>query len=220
MKYLGSKTLIPWVAIGSILIACQTRNHQEAAQYEPHSQASAALAQAPLALPTPAPSSGCAQKSEGHECGCGVGMAPEVDEVGDGVDPSTGKSMQMVGQKLAGAPVVSVRDLLANPNAYQGKTVRLEGDVSAMCQHRRAWFAVQDDGEREGRYVRVVTAPAFLVPAGSVGRRARTEGRVSVVEVPAGSAKHYAEEHKLGDPSAVRGAERRIVISAFGAEFI
>ncbi len=128
--------------------------------------------------------------------------------------------MQSVGERLGTAPLVSVAAVLDAPDSFVGKTVRLEGDVTAMCHHRRAWFAIQDDGARDGRYMRVMTAPGFLVPAGSIGRRARTEGRIDVIEVPAAAARHFAAEHALGDASAVRGAERRVVLRATGAEFI
>lgn len=137
-------------------------------------------------------------------------------------DPASGASVTAVGAVLAGSEVVTVKDLLANPDAYAGKSVRLEGNVSAMCTHRRGWFAVIDDGDRTGTVVRVLTAPAFLVPEGSIGRKARAEGTVEVVDVAAGAARHYAAEHKVGDPAELAGDApiKQIVIRATGAEFL
>jgi hypothetical protein len=114
---------------------------------------------------------------------------------------ASGKPVTRAGAKLTGVPVVAVTDLLAHPDSFAGKTVRLEGNVSAMCQHRRAWFAVQGEG-RPGATVQVIAAPAFLVPGNAVGMRARTEGQVEVVATTAG-------------PQA-----KALVVRATGAEFL
>jgi hypothetical protein len=86
--------------------------------------------------------------------------------------------------------------------------------------HRRAWFALRDPGEASDAYVRVVTAPAFRVPEGSIGKLAHAEGKVELVEVPAEQARHYARKHGLGDGGTSAGPTKRIVVRATGAEFI
>jgi hypothetical protein len=89
-----------------------------------------------------------------------------------------------------------------------------------MCHHRRAWFALRDPEATDRRYLRVITAPAFLVPRGAMGSKATAEGKVDAVEVPATMAKHYAADHKLGDPNEVRGPVTQYILRATGAEFI
>lgn len=151
------------------------------------------------------------QASAGESCGgekggahesCGSCAAATAGEVPDSPvvtkDPATGASMTTVGAKLSGLRAVKVADLLAKPQDYAGQKVRVEGNVSAMCGHRRAWFAVQSE-DRSGSAVRVFAAPSFLVPAGSVGKKARTEGVVEVAQVGAGT---------------------RIMLRATGAEFL
>jgi hypothetical protein len=162
-----------------------------------------------------APSCGAAEPGG---CGaCGEATAGVSDRIERAVDPQTGAELQRVGAALQGATPVSVQQLLDQPEAYAGKTVRVEGDVAAMCHHRRAWFAVQQAGDREGRTVRIFAAPAFLVPPGSIGRKARAEGTVELVEVPAAAQAHLAAEHGLAEP---RPATRTVVVRATGAEFI
>jgi hypothetical protein len=158
---------------------------------------------------------GCgAPKAEG--CGCGSDPAADI-LVRQTTDPATGKPIQAVGAKLSGAAPVTVRALLGNPGAFAGKTVRVEGDISAMC-HRRRWFAVQDPGDRSGSFVRVLAAPAFLVPPASNGKKARAEGTVEVIEVPSDTREHLARDHGLGD---TQGApQRSVVLRATGAEII
>jgi hypothetical protein len=153
---------------------------------------------------TPARAESCGGEKGAHEsCGaCGGEAAgqPVPDDAVTGADPVTGAAMTSVGAKLGALAAVKVTDLLARPGDFAGKMVRLEGNVSAMCGHRRAWFAVQAE-DRSGQAVRVVTAPAFLVPPGTVGKRARTEGLVEVAQ-PAG------------------GGPARITVRATGAEFL
>ena len=136
-------------------------------------------------------------------------------------DQATGAAILGAGAKLVGAPPVTIGDLIAKPERYVGKTVRVSGNISAMCYHRRGWFAVQAEG-RGGAAVRVITAPAFKVPENSIGKKARAEGVVSLVEVPAGAARHYAEDHQVGSPAALQDDKpvQTVIIRATGAEFL
>lgn len=161
----------------------------------------------------------------GEDCG---GEAPADPAAADKktltTDPTTGETVVAVGGKLAAAPVVKVADVLARPQEYAGKTIRLEGNVSAMCTHKRAWFALQSE-DKSGAFVRIIGAPTFLVPEGSVGKKARTEGTVELVDVPAETQEHFAQEHQL-DPAAAKaagprdGPQKTAVLKATGAEFI
>jgi hypothetical protein len=192
-------------------------------------QATGAPSGQPAQTGQAAPSASQGQAKHDHEKSsgnCGAcddekgGTAAPADTVTTATDPDTGKPMQLIGAKLAGAELVKVADLTARPEEFAGKTVRVEGDVSAMCHHRRAWFAVQDEGDRSGGFVRVMTTPKFLVPAGSIGKKARVEGTVEVVEVPAKRAKYFAKGHKMGDAEKISGPVKRPVIRATGAQLL
>jgi hypothetical protein len=161
-----------------------------------------------------------AAAAHAQDQGCGEEHAAAEDMARTAKDPETGETLTYVGNQLTDAPKVSVSELLAKPEMFAGKTVRVEGNVTAMCHHKRGWFAIQDQGERAGKFVRVITTPKFLVPAGSIGRKARAEGTVEVLEESAGAAQHYAEGHKLGDPSEVKGPVTRVVLRANGAAFL
>jgi len=191
-------------------------------------QQAAAPAAAPAATPAAAPSAqqqavhaaapaAAPAEGSGHE-GCAAHAAIAHPESATATDAS-GATVTVTGTKLAGLAAVSIAELLARPEQYAGKSVRVEGSVSAMCYHRRGWFAVQEGGSG-GSFVRVVTAPTFLVPEGAMGKQVRTEGVVEVTEVAEGTARHYAKDHKLGDPSAVQGPVKAVILRATGAEFI
>jgi hypothetical protein len=175
-------------------------------------------AQGPAAAPTdcaaaqpPQPTCGGEAKAEG--CGLCGGGAPTVDDVARVFkDPVTGVEGQAVGAALGAAKLLTVPELLAQAGNLKGQTVRLSGQVSAMCQHRRAWMALQQPEDRSGGWVRVLAAPRFLIPAGSVGKKAIAEGTVEVVEVPAAGTRHLAQEHSLS-----QGAQQQVVVRATGA---
>jgi hypothetical protein len=127
-------------------------------------------------------------------------------------DPATGRTVTAVGQALvAGVPQTSVKELLETPAQFVGKTVTIEGAVTAMCRHRRAWFAVV---EAEGNTpLRVITVPNFRVPADAMGQRARTSGVVESVEVSPQTVSHLSKSHGLP------AASRAVILRATGAEF-
>jgi hypothetical protein len=129
--------------------------------------------------------------------------AAEPEKAAEPVKAAPTPGAQTFGEAFAGAPAATVIALRSKPEEYVGKKVALEGPVSAMCEHKRKWLSIAD--AKTGQYVRVFTAPAFLVPAGSVGKNARAEGTVEKVEVPAAYAKHMAAKHKLGDPADITG---------------
>ncbi len=184
-------------------------------------QATGQPGQITQAGPSASPSTAKDHKHQGNARPCGEDHGAATDDtVATATDPDTGKPMQLIGAKLTGVEVVKIADLAARPEDFAGKTVRVEGDVLGMCQHKRAWFSMQDEGDRSGGFVRVITGPKFLVPAGSVGKKARAEGTVEVIEVPAGRAKYFAKSHNMGDPEKITGPVKRAIIRANGAELL
>ena len=161
----------------------------------------------------------------GEDCGGETPSDPATaDKKTVTTDPTTGETVVAVGNKLAAAQTVKVADVLARPEEFAGKTIRLEGNVSAMCTHRRAWFALQSE-DKSGAFVRIIGAPTFLVPEGSIGKKARTEGVVELVEVPAETQEHFAKEHQLDNEAGKAaappaGPTKTAVLKATGAEFI
>jgi hypothetical protein len=118
----------------------------------------------------------------------------------------------------AGTPEVAITDLLADPSSYEDKTVRLSGNVIAMCHHKRDWFALVPENGAGGN-VRVLTGPVFKVPENVIGKKASAEGKVGVVEISERVARHFAEEHQLGTPADITGPVQQVVLRATGAEF-
>lgn len=186
---------------------------QDTAVPAPPTNVKATPAPAPAAVPAQAAAAPADDHKKGHSCSDDVATGTASDKATEVKDGKTGAVGQAVGAKLGGtAQVVTVAELAGLPESMAGKTVRVEGNVSAMCGHRRSWFSLQSE-DKSGAVVRVVTTPAFLVPEGAIGKRARAEGVVELVDIPLETAQHYAESHGL--PVQTKAA----VVKATGAEF-
>ena len=77
----------------------------------------------------------------------------------------TGTEAVHVGAPFADEKKVEIDSLLADPDPYVGKTVRLEGSVASYCHHQRGWFALAD---ADGTVIRIITAPGFR-PGAEIG---------------------------------------------------
>ncbi|MBW1808266.1 MAG: DUF4920 domain-containing protein [Deltaproteobacteria bacterium] len=142
---------------------------------------------------------------------------PEADKKPEAEAPKKAEAAKL-GMALAGAAEVSVADLLSDPKAFDGKTVKVSGKVEDFCHHKRAWFGVT---AKEGKgMVRIFTKPRFEVPLDCKGKNAVAEGKVEVITIDPEQASHYSKDHKfLAGVTIVEGQPiLRPIIRAFGAE--
>jgi hypothetical protein len=97
------------------------------------------------------------------------------------------------GVKLATA--VPADTLMASPEAYVGKTLRVDGIVTNVCDSRGCWIELSD--EKTGTGVRFKVEDGVIVfPLTAKGRKASAEGTFEPVQqTPEQIAKHTAE-HK------------------------
>jgi uncharacterized protein DUF4920 len=116
----------------------------------------------------------------------------------------------------------SVAKILADPEAYVGKRVRIEGQVVDVCPMKGCWMelAEQDGGAR----LRVKVDDGVIVfPVDSKGKLAVAEGTVESIPMSRDRyvdwLKHLAEEKgQAFDPSTVgKGPFRIIQIRGLGA---
>lgn len=120
------------------------------------------------------------------------------------------------GEPLKGATAVALTELLASPQAHEGKTVRLEGKVRKACERKGCWMELAADDKSPG--VRVTFKDyAFFVPTDSAGSQARVEGVVQVKDLSEGTAKHYESEGAMV-PRGKDGKPREVQLVATGVE--
>ena len=86
-----------------------------------------------------------------------------------------------VGAKVDVADATPIADILAAPADYQGKVVRVEGEVRGVCKHMGCWM---DIGDQAGNRIRIKVEDGVLVfPADSAGKPASAQGSVTVEEM-------------------------------------
>jgi hypothetical protein len=158
---------------------------------------------------------------EGENAGEGAKAETALTNPASTTRTENGKTITHVGDEFTGVQTVKVSDFLAKPEAYEGKNIAIEGDIAAMCTHKRAWFAVAAE-DNSGGNLRIFTTPTFLVPEDSIGKFGRAEGKVEAIEVPGKYAKYMAKEHKLGDPDKIdeNSVQKNYVLRASGADFM
>lgn len=182
----------------------------------------AAAACDPVGQPQPdraAPARAAATEAEG-------GAPCEHEAHREGGRPAAGGAL--AGLEAVGGPVsdsveiVDAADIVADPARFAGRTVRVTGRVKGFCHHARAWYAIDVPGGQPP-YLRVVTAPAFLVPEGAMDAEATAVGTVEVQDTAAGQARHYEQEHRLGSAGDAAaepaGRVQSAILRATGAVF-
>jgi hypothetical protein len=87
---------------------------------------------------------------------------------------------------------VAMATLLADPKAYEGKTVRVEGTVTDVCPKRGCWFEMA--GEQPGQKMRFKVRDGEMVfPMDAKGKYAQAEGVVAVQALSLEETRQYLE---------------------------
>lgn len=146
---------------------------------------------------------------------CGLLLATAV-----AADESCAKTSLGAGVTIAEATAIA--SIAAEPDDYLGKAVRIEGQVTAVCEMRGCWLELAADG---GESLRVKVKDGDIVfPMAAKGKRAAAEGVVEAVEMDragfVGFKRHEAEETGVAfDESTIGDGPFRIVrLKGTGAE--
>ena len=94
----------------------------------------------------------------------------------------------------------SIAALAKTPQDFVGKTIRIDGVATAVCEEMGCWMAVAPEGDTSGTTVRLKVDDGVIVfPMSAKGKKVSAEG---VFEQVAGEAKEAAAEHAKQDPKA------------------
>lgn len=105
---------------------------------------------------------------------------------------------------------VSLSELIANDEAYQGKEVFVETRVAKVCQKKGCFFIAQD-GDKSARVS--FKDYGFFVPTDTGGKTVKLVGTFSKKTITEAQAKHFAEDAGE-DPSKVTGDRTEYAIVA------
>lgn len=131
--------------------------------------------------------------------------------------------LEKYGEELTeGLEPTPISEILADPDAWAGKKVQIQGKISGVCAHQGCWI---DISSPEDATLRVKVDDGVIVfPQESVGREAIAEGEVEILDMERDKyeawLQHVAEEEdREFDPDEVGDGPYRIVrLKGLGSE--
>lgn len=115
--------------------------------------------------------------------------------------------------------VVAVKALLEQPDRYVGKTVRVDGVVSAVCQSMGCWLEISDPAI--GRGIRFKVQDGVIVfPKDAAGRKASAQGvfeQIATSPVREAHQEHAKAKDAAGTPVPAAPTEKIYWVRASGA---
>jgi hypothetical protein len=140
--------------------------------------------------------------------------------------PAATKSVvsgQSFGAGVTLAETASIDAILADPTAFKGKTVRVEGMVLDVCPKRGCWMELA--GKEPGHKLKFkVTDGDMVFPPDSKGKTAVAQGEIAVRELSLEDSKAQAEYEakeygKTYDPASITKPTVVVRLDGTGAVF-
>lgn len=125
------------------------------------------------------------------------------------------------GKGVSAAAPVKLSELMANPDSYVGKVVKVEGLITEVCAKRGCWINVA--GDMEFQTIRIKVEDGVIVfPMTDKGKKVVAEGTFRKTELTKeqaiAKAKHECEEKGTEfDPASVTGPATVYQIQGTGA---
>lgn len=129
--------------------------------------------------------------------------------------PAVAASAQLGDPIPADVAVIPVSTVVQSVEAYDGKTVAIEGVVTKMCKKKGCWFEIADAAGGPGV---LVTAPKYhiFLSQGSEGKKIVAYGQFKKEVQDLEEAKHLAKDAGEPEPTV---APVKLRILAEGARF-
>lgn len=103
---------------------------------------------------------------------------------------------QTFGAGVSLAESTPLASLLDRPSDFEGKTVRVEGTVKAVCTHMGCWMAFAPTGAADDRTFLIKVDDGVIVfPVTAKGRRAAAQGVVQRIGTHDAEGQAAAAEH-------------------------
>ena len=107
-----------------------------------------------------------------------------------------------------------INALIEKPADFVGKTIRVDGVATAVCEEMGCWLAKTPDGAKGSKTVRLKVEEGVIVfPLSAKGKNVSAEGVFEEIGATDAHAKEAAGEHAKHDAAASKGYQ----IKATGA---
>ena len=115
---------------------------------------------------------------------------------------STGEETKL-GTGVTLKDATPIKAVIERPEEFVGKTIRVDGVATAVCEHMGCWMAVADETGPQGATIRLKVdhGDVIVFPVTAKGKRVSAEGVFEVVGKDAES-KEAAGEHAKQDAKA------------------
>lgn len=168
---------------------------------------------------------GCAEQKKSDCCGKGDGCCKEEQKekkssstgAGDSKSASASKSEVKYAEfgdkmKLTDKETIELDQVLASPDKYNEKVIRVSGTVKEVCQHKGCWINMADKSGKTCFVKFVCPISGRLVPLDAPGKACIVEGKLVVEEVSEDEARHIAEESGKSDEEIrkIVGPQKRV----------
>jgi hypothetical protein len=110
---------------------------------------------------------------------------------------------EKLGTGVSVKEVTPIVALVERPADYVGKTIRIDGVATAICEHMGCWMAVAPEGDAKGTTIRLKVEDGVIVfPVSAKGKRVSAQGTFEEVGASDAEGKEAAGEHAKHDPRA------------------
>jgi hypothetical protein len=94
--------------------------------------------------------------------------------------------------------------IIKSPKDYVGKTVRIDGIATAVCEEMGCWMAVADSAKKDAPTIRlkVEHEGGIVFPMSAKGKHVSAEGTFEAIGGADDHAKEASREHAKQDPNA------------------
>ena len=126
-----------------------------------------------------------------------AGLALALTAAAAGDDTKVGAGVTLT----TATPIAAI---VKTPQDYVGKTVRIDGIATAVCEEMGCWMAVADSTRKDAPTIRlkVEHEGAIVFPMSAKGKQVSAEGTFEAIGGGDAHGKDAAEEHAKADPKA------------------
>lgn len=117
------------------------------------------------------------------------------------------KAYAHFGEGVHEGKALTVAEVLANPEAYDGKPVRVTGNINSVCQTKGCWMRV---GDPTSEIMVRFKDYGFFMPLDSAGKQTVFEGVFQITEQSVAQQKHYLEDAKKPEEAAKITAPKKV----------
>ena len=110
---------------------------------------------------------------------------------------------QKLGTGVALTQKTSIAEVVKNPESFVGKTIRIDGTATAICQHMGCWMAVSESDKADAPTVRLKVEDGVIVfPVSAKGKAVSAEGVFEKIAASDAEGKEAASEHAKAQSKA------------------